>query len=91
MSATQVLVTVAAGAARARPLGAVEREAVPPRRRGLAPIAALRPEDEHEHEHEEHEHEDEDGDEDGARPSGAAARQPRGRAAHCRIALQYLD
>ncbi|MFF1902785.1 hypothetical protein [Kitasatospora sp. NPDC058218] len=89
MSATQVLLTVAAGTAEARPLGAVEREAaecdvvecdaVPLRRRGLAPIAALRPE--------EGGNEDEDGDD----PSGAAARQPRGRAAHCRIALQYLD
>ncbi|MGV9263760.1 hypothetical protein ACWDRR_03725 [Kitasatospora sp. NPDC003701] len=85
MSDTQVLFTfaagaaearpLAAGAAEARPLAAVERNALPPRRRGLAPVAAVRPE----------------GDEDDDEPSGAAARQPRGRAAHCRIALQYLD
>ncbi|MER6397281.1 hypothetical protein ABT263_14690 [Kitasatospora sp. NPDC001603] len=78
MSDTQVLFGhpgTTAGTAVGRPLAVVERDAVPPRRRGPAPVPDVLA----------------GADEEGDEPSGAAGRQWRGRAAHCRIALQYLD
>ncbi|MFJ9949426.1 hypothetical protein [Kitasatospora sp. NPDC091207] len=67
-------------------LAAVGPDAVPPRRRP-APIAALRRADALGPADALRPGEDQDGDE----PSTAAARSSRGRAAHCRIALHYLD
>ncbi|MEU1506610.1 hypothetical protein [Kitasatospora sp. NPDC005748] len=78
MSDTQVLFGhpgATAGTAVRRPLAVVERDAVPPRRRGPAPVPDVLA----------------GADGEGDEPSGAAVRQWRGRAAHCRIALQYLD
>ncbi|MFE2722505.1 hypothetical protein [Kitasatospora sp. NPDC059327] len=84
MSDTQARFAVTAVTAAGR-LAAVGPDGVPPRRRpapvaALRPIAAFRPADALRPE------EDEDADE----PSTAAG-SSRGRSAHCRIALHYLD